>query len=137
MRRDWVVVLGLAVAICAFGVAALADGAKTSVKKFAVATTVEEELGPDGKPTGYLTGKVTSKDAWCTRHAGVSIGSVPEDTGFGATTETDAKGIWKALPGELAGRHVLVIVKPPPGYAPKVNARTRAVCRSGRATASF
>jgi hypothetical protein len=137
MRRDFPVALALAVAICALGFAALADGANTSVKKFAVSTTVEEELGPDGKPTGYLTGKVTSKYPWCTRHAGVNIGSAPEDTGFGAVTETNGKGVWKALPGELAGRRVVVIVKPPGGYPPKVSPHTRAVCKSTRANATF
>jgi hypothetical protein len=136
MRRDWLVVLGLVVAICAFGAAAAASGAKTSVKKFAVKTTVEVERGADGQPTGYLTGKVTSADAWCTKGANVSIGSAPEDSGFGAVTETNSKGVWKAL-ADPEGRTVVVIVKPPNGFPPKVNAHTRAVCESARATAKL
>jgi hypothetical protein len=136
MRRDWLVCLGLVVAICVLGGAAVASGAKTSVKKFAVTTTVEEELGPDGQPTGYMTGKVTSADSWCTKGANIDLGSAPEDAGFGAQTETNSKGVWIAL-ADPEGRTVVVIVKPPNGFPPKVNAHTRAVCKSARATKSF
>lgn len=122
--------LVIVAALACLGLAAQAGAAQ---KKFAVKTTVEAELGPDGQPTGYLTGKVTSTLPYCTRKANIEIGSLPEDTGIGAVTETDGKGVWRALPGQFAGRTVVVVVKPPNGYGPMLNAHTRAVCKSFRA----
>jgi hypothetical protein len=123
-------VMVMVVAVLACGVA----GANATVKKFAVKTTVEAERGPDGEPTGYLVGKVTSAQPWCVKKASIAIGSSPEDIGFGALTETNGKGEWRATPGELEGRTVVVIVKSPNGSGPKVGKHTTAACKSFRTT---
>lgn len=126
-------VLVAAVVMCG----SLVATAEATIKKFAVTSTVEAEMGPDGQPTGYLIGKVTSKQPWCMRKANINIGSSPENVGFGATTETNAKGEWRALPGELTGRTVVVIVKSPNGYGPKIGNHTTAACKSFRTTVQF
>src|ERR1700753_1721917 len=104
--------------------------AAATVKKFPVKTTVEAERGADGGPSGLLRRKVISPLSWCERKAHVIVGASPEDIGFGANTETNAKGEWKLLPGELAGRTVVVVVKPPDGYGPKLGKHTQAACKS-------
>ncbi len=111
--------------------------AAATVKKFSVKTTVEAERGPDGEPTGYLIGKVTSPLAWCEKKAHVTAEASPEDIGFGANTETNGKGEWKLLPGELVGRTVVVIVKSPNGFGPKLGKHTQAACKSYRTTVEF
>jgi hypothetical protein len=126
-------VMVMVVAVLASAVAT----ANATVKKFAVKTTVEAERGADGEPTGYLVGKVTSPQPWCVKKASINIGSSPEDVGFGALTETNGKGEWRALPGQLEGRTVVVIVKSPSGYGPKIGKHTTAACKTFRTTVQF
>jgi len=113
--------------------------AEATVKKFAVKTTVEAELGADGKPTGFLVGKVTSPVSWCERKAHVTIEASSADGSFDANTETNGKGEWRLLSGnsELSGRSVVVVVKSPDGYGPKLGKHTQAACKSYRTKVVF
>jgi hypothetical protein len=121
--------VGIAVLVCFLVGAVIAAPVGAAVKKFPVKTTVEES-------GDYLTGKVTSSQAWCTRHANVEVGS-PEDELFGGNTETNGSGAWKVLIGELAGHTVTVTVRSPNGYGPKLGKKDRVACKTTKVTMKF
>jgi hypothetical protein len=121
--------VGLVVMVCLVVGAAMAAPVGAAVKKFATKTTVEET-------SSGLTGKVTSSQAWCTRHANVDVSSV-EDELLGGNTETNGSGVWTVSIPEVAGHTFVVTVKSPNGYGPKLNKKDRVACKTTKVTLKF
>jgi hypothetical protein len=121
--------LGLVMLVCFVVGAVVAAPVGAAVKKFPVKTTVEMTS------TG-LTGKVTSSQPWCMRHANVDVGAL-EDELLGGNTEANGGGVWKVSIPEVPGHTFVVTVKSPNGYGPKLNKKDRVACKTTKVTMKF